>query len=177
MSFRMSSVQFMANYQSSLNKTYQKQAKYLEQGDGSSIHRGSDDPVGYSKLLRFKVNANENDQYHKNVQTAQAWMETTDSALTHMVEITKTFKEKTIEAATDANNTSDFDAIAKEMWAIIEEMCSTVKTQHGDRYVFAGQQDKTEPISLSYDTYDRAVPKTLDSPQAAFFKGASNAGG
>ena len=177
MSFRMSSIQFMTNYQSSLNKTYQKQAKYLEQGDGSSIHRGSDDPVGYSKLLRYKINANENEQYNRNVQTAQSWMKTTDSALTHMVELTKTFKEKTIEAATDANSTSDFEAISKEMWAIIEEMCSSAKTQHGDRYVFAGQQDKTEPISLSYDVYDRAITKTLDTSQAAFFKGVSNSGG
>ncbi|MBQ9442079.1 MAG: flagellar hook-associated protein 3 [Selenomonadaceae bacterium] len=177
MSFRMSSIQFMTNYQSSLNKTYQKQAKYLEQGDGSSIHRGSDDPVGYSKLLRYKINANENEQYNRNVQTAQSWMKTTDSALTHMVELTKTFKEKTIEAATDANGTSDFEAISKEMWAIIEEMCSSAKTQHGDRYVFAGQQDKTEPISLSYDVYDRAITKTLDTSQAAFFKGVSNSGG
>ena len=177
MSFRMSSIQFMTNYQASLNKTYQKQAKYLEQGDGSSIHRGSDDPVGYSKLLRYKINANENEQYNRNVQTAQSWMKTTDSALTHMVELTKTFKEKTIEAATDANGTSDFEAISKEMWAIIEEMCSSAKTQHGDRYVFAGQQDKTEPISLSYDVSDRAVAKTLDTSQAAFFKGVSNSGG
>lgn len=177
MAFRMSSVQFMTNYQASLNRTYQKQAKLLEQGDGSSIHRGSDDPVGYSKLLRYKINANENAQYHRNVQTAQAWMQTTDSALTHLVEITKSFKEKTIQAATDVDGTSDFEAIAKEMWAMIEEVCSTAKTQHGDRYVFAGQQDKTEPISLSYDTYDRAITKTLDSPQSAFFKGISNSGG
>lgn len=177
MAFRMSSVQFMTNYQASLNKTYQQQAKLLEQGDGSSIHRGSDDPVGYSKLLRYKINANENEQYTRNVQTARAWMQTTDSALTHMVDLTKTFKEKTIAAATDTDNTSDFEDIAKEMWAIIEEMCSTVKTQHGDRYVFSGQQDKTEPISLSYDVDDRAVAKTLDTSQAAFFKSASNSGG
>ena len=70
MAFRMSSVQFMTNYQASLNKTYQKQAKYLEQGDGSSIHRGSDDPVAYSKLLRYKISSNENNQYQSNVKNA-----------------------------------------------------------------------------------------------------------
>lgn len=175
MSFRMSSIQFMTNYQSSLNKTYQKQAKLLEQGDGSSIHRGSDDPVAYSKLLRYKISANENTQYKQNVQNAIAWMETTDSALVHMSEITKTFKEKTIEAATDVNGDPDFEAIAKEMWAMIEEVYATSKTQHDGRYVFSGQMDKTEPFTLSTTTQERAVTKTLNASQAAFFQGVSNA--
>ena len=171
MSYRMSSIQFMTNYQSSLNKTYKKQAKLLEQGDGSTIHRGSDDPVAYSKLLRYKVSADENEQYTKNVKTAKAWMETTDSALTHIAEITKTFKEKTVEAATDVNNEKDFDAIAKEMWAMIEEVYATSKTQHDGRYVFSGQRDQTEPFTLSTETQDRAVTKTLDDSQKAFFLG------
>ena len=171
MSYRMSSIQFMTNYQSSLNKTYKKQAKLLEQGDGSTIHRGSDDPVAYSKLLRYKVSADENEQYTKNVKTAKAWMETTDSALTHIAEITKSFKEKTVEAATDVNNEKDFDAIAKEMWAMIEEVYATSKTQHDGRYVFSGQRDQTEPFTLSTETQDRAVTKTLDDSQKAFFLG------
>ncbi|MBR6013697.1 MAG: flagellar hook-associated protein FlgL [Selenomonadaceae bacterium] len=174
MSFRMSSVQFMTNYQASLNKTYQKQAKLLEQGDGSSIHRGSDDPIAYSKLLRYKVSANENDQYTKNVQNATAWMQTTDGALSHIAEITKTFKEKTIEAATSANNDSNFDAIAKEMWAMIEEVYATSKTQHDGRYVFGGQKDQTEPFTLSTDTQERANTKTLDDSQKDFFLSGYN---
>lgn len=171
-SFRMSSIQFMTNYQSSLNRTYQQQAKLLEQGDGSSIHRGSDDPVAYSKLLRYKTSAVENDQYTKNVQSATAWMTTTDIALTHMAEITKSFKEKTVEAATDVNNETNFDAIAKEMWAMIEEIYATSKTQHDGRYIFSGQKDQTEPFSLSTATVDRAVTKTLDDSQKNFFLGS-----
>lgn len=172
--FRMSSIQFMANYQSSLNKTYQKQSKLLEQGDGSSIHRGSDNPVAYSKLLRYKVTASENEQYTTNVHTAKAWMETTDSALTHIAELTKTFKEKTIEAATDVNNTENFEALGKEMFALIEEIYATSKTQHDGRYVFSGNNDQTEPFTLSTSTVDRASVKTLNNSQANFFLGTSN---
>lgn len=171
MSFRMSSIQFMTNYQSSLNKTYRQQAKLLEKGDGSSIHRGSDDPVAYSKYLRYRISENENQQYTSNVQNATAWMTTTDSALTHMAEITKTFKEKTIEAATSANNNENFDAIAKEMWAMIEEIYATSKTQHDGRYVFSGHRDQTEPFTLSTTTQDRAVTKSLDDKQRSFFLG------
>ena len=174
MSFRMSSVQFMTNYQASLNRTYQQQAKLLEKGDGSSIHRGSDDPIGYSKLLRYKVSANENDQYKTNVQAAQAWMETTDGALTHITDITKTFKEKTVAAANDYNNDTDFDAIAKEMYALIEEVVATGNVQHGAAYVFSGQQSLTQPFELSDKTYQRAETRTLDQAQANFFLGTTS---
>ena len=176
MAFRMSSIQFMANYTASLNKTYREQAKMLEQGDGSKIHRGSDDPIGYSRFLRYTVSSNENDQYQKNVDTAISWMSTSDSAIANIAERMKTFEEKTNAAANSYNTNSDFEAIAKEMMAQIEQVVSVANTQQGDRYVFAGQKDTTQPFLLSNDTYDRGLPKTLDDKQASFFKGVTGDG-
>ena len=176
MSFRMSSIQFMANYTASLNKTYREQAKMLEQGDGSKIHRGSDDPIGYSRFLRYSVSSSENDQYQKNVDTAISWMSTSDSAIANIADRMKTFEEKTNAAANSYNTNSDFEAIAKEMMAQIEQVVSVANTQQGDRYVFAGQKDTTQPFLLSNDTYDRGLAKTLDDKQAAFFKGVTGDG-
>jgi len=169
----MSSIQFMNNYKTSLNRTYQEQAKILEQGDGTSIHRGSDDPIGYSKLLRYTVSENENDQYHKNVDTAISWMKTSDSTVANISDRMKTFSEKTVAAANSYNTDADFQSIAKEMFSQIEEIVADANTQQGDRYIFSGQRDTTEPFVLSHDTYERGVSKTLDSKQAAFFKGTS----
>ena len=172
-SFRMSSIQFMNNYKTSLNRTYRDQAKILEQGDGTSIHRGSDDPIGYSKLLRYTVSENENDQYHKNVDNAISWMKTSDSTVANISDRMKTFVEKTSAAANSYNTDADFQSIAKEMFSQIEEIVADANTQQGDRYIFSGQRDTTEPFALSHDTYERGVAKTLDSKQAAFFKGTS----
>lgn len=172
-SFRMSSIQFMNNYKLSLNKTYQEQAKIMEQGDGTSIHRASDDPIGYSKLLRYTVSENENDQYHKNVDTAISWMKTSDSVVASIADRMKTFSEKTVAAANSYNTDADFQSIGKEMFSQIEEIVAEANTQQGDRYIFSGQRDTTEPFALSHDTYERGVAKTLDSKQAAFFKDAS----
>ena len=176
MAFRMSSIQFMNNYTASLNKTYREQANILEQGDGSKIHRGSDDPVGYSKFLRYTVSSNENDQYQKNVDTAVSWMKTSDSAVANISDRLKTLEEKTNAAANSYNTNSDFEAIAKEMMAQIEQLVSVANTQQGDRYIFSGQKDTTQPFVLSNDVYDRGVAKTLDNKQAAFFKGVSGDG-
>ena len=54
----------------------------------------------------------------------------------------------------------------------MQEMTSALNTQVGDRYLFAGQKDLTQPFTLSEEKYDRGIPKTLDSAQSAFFKNA-----
>ena len=63
MGVRIGSAHFMYNYQVALNNAYQKQTKLFEQSDGSSLHRASDNPMDYSKLLRYTVSDNENEQY------------------------------------------------------------------------------------------------------------------
>ena len=175
MTIRMSSLQYMYNYKTGLNRAYQKQAKLFEHADGSRLHRASDDPVAYSSLLRYNVSQVENDQYKKDVDTAMSFMKTEDSTIDQMVAIAKTFAEKTIQAANTYNTSADFESIAKEMYSCIEEIVSLTNTQQGDRYIFSGQRDTTEPFTMSDASYDRGVPKTLDTAQTKFFKNVSSA--
>ena len=170
MGIRMGSAQFMYNYQHALNNAYQNQAKLYEQADGSSIHRPSDNPMNYSKLLRHKVNDHENEQYRANVKAAASWMNNSDAVMIHMTEIMKTIEEKSVNAANDSNTQIDCEAIYKEMFSNMQELISSANTQLGDRYLFAGQKDLTQPFSLSVDERDRGLPKTLDVPQSNFFK-------
>lgn len=170
MGIRMGSAQFMYNYQHALNNAYQNQAKLYEQSDGSSIHRPSDNPMNYSKLLRHKVNANENEQYCANVKAAASWMNNSDAVMIHMTDIMKTIEEKSVNAANDTNTQIDCEAIYKEMFSNMQELISSANTQIGDRYLFAGQKDLTQPFSLSVDDHERGLAKTLDIPQSNFFK-------
>ena len=173
MGVRIGSSHFLYNYQISLNNAYQKQAKLFEQADGSSLHRGSDDPINYSKYMRYTVSENENTQYRDNIDTATSWMKNSDSVMVHMTEIMQTLKEKSTHAANSDNSEDDYLGIYKEMFAGMQEMVSVLNTQLGDRYLFAGQKDLTKPFEMSIDTYDRGLAKNLDTAQAAFFKGTS----
>ncbi len=142
----------------------------MEHADGTHIHRGSDNPEEYAKLLRFNVSQFENDQYQKDVKNAISFMNTEDATLTNMVSIAKTFASKTIQAAVTTNTSSDYEAIAKEMYSCLEETLSLCNRQQGDRYVFSGQRDTTQPFVLSEDYFNRGVLKTLDTAQTKFFK-------
>ena len=175
MSIRVSSNQMMYNYKKQLNDANSRQDKLLEQGDGNKLHRPSDDSVGYTKYLRYDTSSQENTQYQENVNTGISWMKASDSALVSMTNIQTTFKEKTVAAANDTNNTSDRAAIGKEMMAEIQELVSLGNTMQGDRYLFAGQKDTTMPFSLSETKVFRGQAKTLDDKASAYFSGEGTA--
>ena len=170
MGIRMGSTHFMYNYQNALNNAYQKQAKLFEQADGSSLHRASDNPMNYYKLLRYNISDKENEQYRENIKTASSWMRNSDSVIVHMTDIMETIKERSVAAADSYNSEDDYAAIYKEMFAEMQEMVSVANTQVGDRYLFSGQKDLTKPFEMSTETYDRGLAKTLDAAQASFFK-------
>lgn len=176
MSIRVSSNQMVDNYQKTLNEASSRQDKLMEQGDGSKLHRPSDDSVAYAKYLRYDISSNENTQYQNNVAAAVSWMKISDASLVNMTEIQTTFKEKTVAAANSSNNPSDMQAIGKEMLGEIQQMVSLGNTQQGDRYVFSGQSDLTQPFTMSTTTVDRGLSKTLDDKQAEFFNTADNKG-
>ncbi len=168
---RMSSIQFMYNYKKQLNQAYERQTKLFEQADGSVLHRPSDNPVDYSKLLRYNTADSENEQYQRNVDTAASWMKTSDDAAVHITDAMKTINERTVSAANDHNNEQDFKSTAKEVYEFINEIVATSNTtQHGSRYVFSGQKDMVQPFLMSEEEYNRGLAKTLDSDQIAYFK-------
>ena len=174
MGVRIGSMHFMYNYQQSLNNAYQQQGKLFEQADGSSLHRASDNPMNYSKLLRYNVSESENTQYLENIKTASSWMKHSDDVMIHMTEMMQTLKEKSVHAANSDNAEDDYAAIHKEMFAHMQELVSVANSQVGDRYLFSGQKDLTKPFEMSLKEYDRGFPKNMDVSQSAFFKGTDS---
>ena len=167
----------VGRYQKQLNDSYEEQNKLMEQSDGSKLHRPSDDSVNYSKYLRYQNTDTENDQYQSNVKTGISWMKTADAAMVNMKDILTTLNEKTIQAGTDTNGDTDIQAIGKEVLAKIQELVSLGNTQQGDRYMFAGQSDLTQPFTISSAKVTRGIAKTLDDAQASFFAKEADATG
>ena len=176
MAIRVSSNQMVYNYKKQLNDANSRQDKLLEQGDGSKLHRPSDDSVAYTKYLRYDTSQQENEQYQENVNTGISWMKASDAALVSMTDIQTTFKEKTVAAANGDKTNEDMAAIGKEMMAEIQELISLGNTQQGDRYVFAGQKDTTQPFSLSEKTVSRGLAKTLSEKASNYFSGNEGVG-
>lgn len=149
------------NYLASLNGSLEKQSTLQQQiADGKAIHKPSDDPIKTIRSLRFNSNLAMNEQYTQNVNDSLSWMNTTDSAMSDLSSIMIKMKELAVSAdgtkPTDALNT-----IASEIDGLIEQAISVGNTKIGDRYVFAGQMDKTEPFKRTTVT-DPVTGKVQD---------------
>lgn len=166
---RVSSNQMSQNYLRQLNKVYNEQMKWNEKMDGSNIHRPSDDPVQCVRTMTYTASLTQNEQYTQNLNDANSWMKATDTSMVQMSDILKTISEKTSQAANSYLGQDDLNAIAKEVDELINEMLSLSNGQLGDRYIFAGQADKTKPYGDSFVVKDKADLKVLDGDQAKVF--------
>ncbi len=143
---RVSTNMLTFNFMSSLNKSLERQNDLQEKlSDGKAIHRPSDDPVRTIRSLRFNINLRENEQYTQHVKDAQSWMETTDGAMSDLSSLMIKAKELVIKSVS-TNPDVAMDAIAKELDGIINQVVQIGNTQIGDRYIFAGQNDKIQPF-------------------------------
>ena len=138
----------MMNYGflSGMNKSLNTKYSLMEQmSDGKRIHRPSDDPVRVIRSLQYRSAVMQNQQYVDNVKTAQSWMEMTDKAVGDLSDLVSQAKSLVVRAI-EPNSTVGYAAAAKQLDGIINQAIQVANTQVGDRYIFAGQMDKTQPF-------------------------------
>jgi flagellar hook-associated protein 3 FlgL len=144
------------NFLSSLNKSQERMNNLQEQmSDGKYVHRPSDDPIRAFRSLRFNVNLTTNEQYTQNAKDAEQWMNSTDTAMSSLSEIMISAKELAIQSV--SANTSDAQkSLASKLDGLINQAITIANGQLGDRYIFAGQQDKSPNPPFQLTTIDVA---------------------
>jgi flagellar hook-associated protein 3 len=138
----------MMNYGflSGMNKSLNTQYSLMEQmSDGKRIHRPSDDPVRVIRSLQYRSAIKQNEQFVTNVKDAQSWMEMTDKATGDLSEIVSQAKSIVVRAI-EPNTDIGYAAAAKQLDGLINQAIQVANSQIGDRYIFAGQMDKTQPF-------------------------------
>ncbi len=161
---RVSSNMMPYNFLVSLHKSLGLQNKLNEQlSDGKAIHRPSDDPVKTIRSLRFSINLTENDQYTQNVKDATSWMETTDGSMSDLSSLM--IQAKGLAVSADAAESTDgYKAMAAELDNLINHAVTIGNAQIGDRYIFAGQNDKVLPFER----------KTINGKDVVVYTGDNN---
>lgn len=150
------------SFLTSLNKSLDRQNKIQEQlSDGKAIHRASDDPIKVVRSLRFNTNLVQNEQYTKNIKDGLSWMETTDGVMSDLSSIMITLKEKVVQASNGTNPGIAVQTIGSEVDKLLDHMVTLGNTKIGDRYIFSGQKDKTQPFTRAGDDikYDGDINK------------------
>ncbi len=113
---------------------------------GKQFRFPSEAPIQASKSMDFNTQLENVDQFKTNVDQANSWLETTESALNDGNKVLQRSRELTIYGANDTLSQTERENLAKEVEQLREELLAITETKHGDRYVFSGQATGEKPF-------------------------------
>ena len=123
-------------------------------GSRKEIGRPSDDPAGTANVMALRAQQRQNEQFSRNVQDANGWLSTADTALTTTTAILQKVRDLTVMGANDgAMPQSAKDALADELDQLNEALTSAANTQFMGRFVFAGTSNAPSAVKTDY-TFD-----------------------
>lgn len=112
---------------------------------GRKILKPHDDPTGNARGMVLRTQLAQNEQYLKNIQSARAWVQTTDSSLGTYTDILQRMRNLTVQGASGNLANQDRAAIVNELDQIREEIRALGNTQYAGRYIFGGIKTDQEP--------------------------------
>ncbi|GEK31440.1 flagellar hook-associated protein FlgL [Kurthia zopfii] len=134
------------NMLNNLSNSYGTMGKLQQQlSSGSKLTRPSDDPVAAVKGMGYRTTLVKNDQFTRNMNEVNGWLDASDSALTQTNNALKRVKDLMVQASNDTNTDDDRKAMQKEIDQIRQQIRDVANTQQGDTYIFSGT-DVRKPL-------------------------------
>ena len=112
------------------------------------VNKPSDDPVAASRTLGARVDLTGAEQFTKNVDYAQSFLQLTDQSLGELTDILIRAKELAISQANDASASTESRRVtAQEIAQGFDQMVQIGNRKLGDRFIFGGFKTQTTPFS------------------------------
>jgi len=154
MAIRVTQTMLNNNMLRNLSRSMGTMDKLQEQlSSGKKISRPSDDPVVATRGLLYRSALNENEQYQRNADEAQSWLEVTDNSLDEAGSILQRVRELVISSGNDALAKDSLSAMAKEIRQIKDHLGNIANQTIGSRYIFAGTDTSTAPYNATTQTF------------------------
>jgi flagellar hook-associated protein 3 FlgL len=131
--------------QASLARTSAKASSQKE------ITRPSDDPFMTSQAMGLRSSIGANEQFVRNIQDAQGWMDTTESSLDAITQSIHGAQVLLVQGSTDTADPTSRKAIAAELDQLIQGIKQAANASHGDKYVMSGTATSIAPYKLGDD--------------------------
>ena len=135
-------VSAMLEQQVELSRTQQQLAT------GKRLVSAADDPAASVRNLQLGDRLTQNEQYLKNLDTAQGRLELEEGALASSVDLLQRVRELAVQALNATQGSGDLKLIEVEVRSHLEGLLSLANTQNANgEFLFAGYQVETIPFS------------------------------
>ncbi|MHB0886657.1 MAG: flagellar hook-associated protein FlgL [Bacillota bacterium] len=118
-----------------------------EMSSGKRVTVPSDDPNSAIKILHLKTALMENDQYTRNLDDGQGWLQTTEAALDSVERIIADAQTLSIQGANGSLPPGARDALGKNVQELYNQMVSQANSMYGNRYLFGGTKTLSQPYT------------------------------
>lgn len=146
MSVRVTQNMLNNNMLRNLHNSMRNMDKLQEQlSSGRKVSKPSDDPVVATRAMFYRSSLMENDQYIRNVDEAQSWMDMTDATLDEMGNILKRVKELLIYSGDGAVSPEDLKTMGAEIEELKNHLGTLANQQINGKYIFAGTETNKAP--------------------------------
>jgi flagellar hook-associated protein 3 FlgL len=163
---RITTGMIQRNVLSDLNGLSEKLSKTQNRAaSGKQITRPSDDPYNAARAMGLRSSLSANDAYKSNIEDAQDWQNTTESALSSLTDYVHRANDLLIQGGTDTADQTSRNALADEIDQIIQGVKETANSTYGDKYVFSGTATGTPPYTQGADDTYKGNQGGLDPSQ------------
>jgi flagellar hook-associated protein 3 FlgL len=105
---------------------------------GSQLTKPSDNPIGVARALNLQDSISQSQQYQKNIDQANSWLNTTDSTLSSLTSALDRARELNVQAANGTLGADDRTAIAAEITQLQQHVLDLSHAKYGPYYLFSG---------------------------------------
>lgn len=157
----------MMNLEKNLARMSRKQD---EMASGKSVIRASDNPIEASKILKYKTDISELDQFARNTNDALSWLEITESSISDTGTVLQRLRELSVQGANGTNTAEDTQKIAKEAENLRKQLISNGNFNFAGRYIFSGTQTD-KPLFKDDGSFNINVTQVdIASPQKTLYQ-------
>lgn len=118
------------------------------------INKPSENPVIAIRSLRMQTTLSHLDQYlDNNIEDADAWLNTTDTALNNMSTILTDIYRQCVYGATDTLKQDDRRTILNQLTSMADQIYDEGNTDYAERYIFTGYRTNSQ-LTFKQDEKD-----------------------
>ncbi|OWA36179.1 flagellar hook-associated protein 3 [Saccharibacillus sp. O16] len=153
MTIRMTSNMMSSTLLGNLNRNmYNMDSLENQISSGRKISKPSDDPVGVTYALRYRSQLAGNEQFQRSTDSAQSWLDETDSQMGSASDVMTRLKELMVQASTGTYSDTDMQAAANEVEQLKKQLVDIGNSKFGGKFIFNGQDYGSIPYPVADGT-------------------------
>lgn len=158
---RVTNSMLLSNYLKNINNNLNAVGDMQQQmATGKRINKISDDPIGAISVMQIRTKLYKSEQYQKNVDKAQSWLDEAESSVLELNEVLKSAYETAVNQATGTMDAQDKAAGAALIAQLRDHLVTIGNAKSGDKYIFGGYNVTNAPFEV--DASGRILYNGLD---------------